>query len=195
SELNGMIEARDRGERVDFDGFMERYGDMFPDNPASLEELLEGMARRMAAMSNLMASLPPEQRQELSQLAQQVLGDMDLAFQADRLASHLSDLFPQTPRGARKLGERALVRVFERLKRDRESVHETREIGGQAEPTGGTRPWNFGDAGQIAVQRTVFNAVVRGGSGTAVTIVPEDFELVEAEKRTQTATALLLDLS
>src|SRR5205085_11283261 len=99
SELNGMIEARDRGERVDFDGFMERYGDMFPDNPASLEELLEGMARRMAAMSNLMASLPPEQRQELSQLAQQVLGDMDLAFQADRLASHLSDLFPQMPWG------------------------------------------------------------------------------------------------
>jgi uncharacterized protein with von Willebrand factor type A (vWA) domain len=286
SDLNDMIEARDRGEEIDFDGFMERYGDMFPDNPRSLEELLDGMARRMAAMSNLMASLSPDQRRELSELAQQLLGDMDLAFQADRLASNLSQLFPQmgwgepqlsggedaqplsstvdalermhdyedldrslrgdyagaslddideeslrrtlgepavqdlrrlksieraleeaglvarkggrlevTPRGARKLGERALVRVFERLKRDRESVHETREVGGQAEPTGATRPWNFGDSGQIAVQRTVFNAVVRGGAGSAVRLEPDDFELIEAERRTETATALLLDLS
>jgi uncharacterized protein with von Willebrand factor type A (vWA) domain len=286
SDLNDMIEARDRGEEIDFDGFMERYGDMFPDNPRSLEELLDGMARRMAAMSNLMASLSPDQRRELSELAQQLLGDMDLAFQADRLASNLSQLFPQmgwgepqlgagedaqplsstvdalermhdyedldrslrgdyagaslddideeslrrtlgepaaqdlrrlksieraleeaglvarkggrlevTPRGARKLGERALVRVFERLKRDRESVHETREVGGQAEPTGATRPWNFGDSGQIAVQRTVFNAVVRGGAGAEVSLEPDDFELIEAERRTETATALLLDLS
>ena len=70
-----------------------------------------------------------------------------------------------TPRGARKLGERALVRVFEQLRRDREGAHEAREAGGLAEPTGATRPWRFGDAGQIAVQRSVFNAVVRGGPG------------------------------
>jgi uncharacterized protein with von Willebrand factor type A (vWA) domain len=102
-----------------------------------------------------------------------------------------------TPRGARKLGERALVRVFERLRRDREGVHEARDPGGLAEPTGGTRPWSFGDSGQIAVQRTVFNAVVRGGAGGggAIPVRPDDFELVEAEQRTETATALLLDLS
>src|SRR5205085_5842628 len=123
------------------------------------------------------------------------LKSIERALEEAGLVARKGGRLEVTPRGARKLGERALVRVFERLKRDRESVHETREIGGQAEPTGGTRPWNFGDAGQIAVQRTVFNAVVRGGSGTAVTLVPEDFELVEAEKRTQTATALLLDLS
>ena len=48
------------------------------------------------------------------------------------------------------------------LKRDREGTHEARDPGGLAEPTGATRPWRFGDPGQIAVQRTVFNAVVRG---------------------------------
>ncbi|MDP9327178.1 MAG: hypothetical protein M3P10_03105, partial [Actinomycetota bacterium] len=66
-----------------------------------------------------------------------------------------------------------------------------------AEPTGATRPWRVGDTGQIAVQRSVFNAVRRGGvsDDARVRLTPEDFELVEAEQRTETATALLLDLS
>src|SRR6266511_4033825 len=33
AELNQMIERRDRGEDDDFDGFMQRDGDMVPDNP------------------------------------------------------------------------------------------------------------------------------------------------------------------
>ena len=49
--------------------------------------------------------------------------------------------------------------------------------------------------GQIAVQRTVFNAVVRSKPGEPVRLQPDDFELVEAEQRTEAATALLLDLS
>lgn len=286
AELNDMIERRERGEPYDFEGFMRRYGDLFPDDSATLEELLDGMARRMAALSRLMASLSPAQREELRALAEQVMQDLDLAFEVDRLGANLASMFPDlpwddpapaegegamplsatvdamerlhdfeelerstrqdypgaaladvdedavrralgedavrdvrrlkqveraleeaglltrrdgrlevTPKGARKMGERALVKVFERLRRDREGTHEAREAGGEAEPTGATRPWRFGDAGQIAVQRTVFNAVLRGGAGQGVRLSPEDFELVEAEQRTETATALLLDLS
>ena len=33
AELNQMIEQRARGEEYDFDGFMERYGDLFPERP------------------------------------------------------------------------------------------------------------------------------------------------------------------
>jgi uncharacterized protein with von Willebrand factor type A (vWA) domain len=286
AELNDMIERRDRGEPYDFDGFMDRYGDFFPERPRTLDELLEQMARRMAAMSRLLASMSAEQRAELQALAEQVMQDMDLAFEVDRLGSNLASIFPEmpwgepalaggedavplsatvdamerlhdyeeldrslrgdyagasiddvdeealretlgedavrdlrrlkqverlleeagllsrrdgrldvTPKGARKLGERALVRVFEELRRDREGTHDARDTGGLAEPTGATRPWRFGDAGQIAVQRSVFNAVVRGEPGQAVRLRPDDFELVEAEQRTETATALLLDLS
>ena len=287
SGLNGLIEKRERGELTpeDFSSFMERYGDFFPDDPKTLDELLENMARRMAAMSSLLGSMSLEQRAELQALAEQVMGDMDLAFELDRLGANLASMFPQmpwgepamgegegnqplsatvdamerlhefedldramqadyagasledvdedalrrrlgeeavgdlrrlkeieraleraglvqrrngrlevSPRGARKMGERALVRVFERLKRDREGTHEARDPGGLAEPTGATRPWQFGDTGQIAVQRTVFNAVVRGG-GAELALRSDDFELVEAEQRTETATALLLDLS
>jgi len=286
AELNDMIERRDRGEPYDFDGFMQRYGDFFPDHPGTLEELLDQMARRMAALSRLLASMSPEQRAELRALSEQVMQDMDLAFEVSRLGANLSEMFPEmpwgeptlaagedpmpfsaavdamerlhdfedldrsmradyagasiddvdedavrrtlgedavrdvrrlkeiertleqaglvmrregrldvTPRGARKLGERALVKVFEELRRDREGTHEAHDVGGQAEPTGATRPWRFGDTGQIAVQRSVFNAVVRSGPGAVVRLHPDDFELVEAEQRTETATALLLDLS
>ncbi len=288
AELNDLIEKRDRGEAVQegFEAFMARYGDLFPDRPKTLDELLENMARRMAALSRLMASLGAEQRAELQALAEQVLQDMDLAFEVDRLGANLAAMFPEmpwgepalaggedtlpfattvdamerlhdyedldrsmrgdyagasledideealrrtlgeeavrdvrrlkqveraleqaglvtrrngrleiTPKGARKLGERALVRVFERLRRDREGTHEVREAGGLAEPTGSTRPWQFGDSGQVAVQRTVFNAVVRGGGATPLRLAPSDFELVDAEQRTEAATALLLDLS
>ncbi|HEX2025220.1 MAG TPA: hypothetical protein VHH92_02375, partial [Actinomycetota bacterium] len=85
ADLNAMIEAKERGEHTqeDFDAFMERHGDLFPDRPGTLDELLESLARRMAAMSRLLASLPPDRRRELEELARQVLGDLDLAFEAD----------------------------------------------------------------------------------------------------------------
>ena len=59
AELNAMIERRERGalEPGDFRRFMDAYGDFFPEDPKTLDELLENMARRMAALSSLMASL------------------------------------------------------------------------------------------------------------------------------------------
>ena len=33
AELNQMIEQRNRGEEPDFEGFMDRHGDFFPENP------------------------------------------------------------------------------------------------------------------------------------------------------------------
>src|SRR6266540_1931635 len=51
AELNAMLEADARGEMTQdrFDEFMREYGDFFPDNPQTLEELVDSLARRMAA--------------------------------------------------------------------------------------------------------------------------------------------------
>ena len=68
AELNQMLEQRERGEEPDFDGFMERYGDFFPENPQNLDELLEVMAQRMAAMQAMLNSMTPEQRAQLQGL-------------------------------------------------------------------------------------------------------------------------------
>jgi uncharacterized protein with von Willebrand factor type A (vWA) domain len=94
AELNQMLEARAAGREPDFDGFMERYGDFFPENPRNLDELLEIMARRMAAMQAMMNSMTPEQRQQLQGLSEQLLEDMDLRWQMDQLSSNLQQAFP-----------------------------------------------------------------------------------------------------
>ena len=107
SELNGLLEARARGEDTQpaFEDFMQRYGDLFPEDPRTLDELLEQMARRMAAMSRLLASLSPEQREELQGLVDQVMQDMDLAFEMDRLGANLQGMFPDAGWGEGEWGE------------------------------------------------------------------------------------------
>ena len=57
--LNQMLEADARGEHTqqDFDQFMEQFGDMFPDGPANLDELVDALVRRMSAAQRLLDSL------------------------------------------------------------------------------------------------------------------------------------------
>ncbi len=100
SDLNQMLEAHQRGDEVDFDGFMDKYGDFFPENPSSVEELLEIMAKRMAAMQAMLNSMTPEQRQQLMELSNQLMDDMDLQFQAQQLSQNLQQMFPQAGWGS-----------------------------------------------------------------------------------------------
>jgi len=94
SALNDMIEQRARGEEPDFQKFMEEFGDFFPENPETLDELLESLAQRMAAMQAMLNSMTPEQRAQLQDLANQLLEDMDLNFEASRLGQNLQQMFP-----------------------------------------------------------------------------------------------------
>ena len=101
AELNSMLEARSEGREPDFEGFMERFGDMFPENPQDLDELLEALARRMAATQALMNSLSPEQRAELAALSEQIMSDLGLNFEMSRLADNLRQMFPDAGWSAR----------------------------------------------------------------------------------------------
>jgi uncharacterized protein with von Willebrand factor type A (vWA) domain len=95
--LNRMLEQRDAGEPLDpsFEQFMEQFGQFFPGNPQTLDELLEQLAEQMAAMQSLLNSMTPEQRAQLQGLANQLLEDLDLRWQVDRLANNLRSAFPQ----------------------------------------------------------------------------------------------------
>jgi uncharacterized protein with von Willebrand factor type A (vWA) domain len=98
ADLNDMLEKRQQGvpdDELGFDEFMQKYGDFFPENPNNLDELLEAMARRMAAMQAMLNSMTPEQRAQLQQLSDQLLDDMDLRWQLDQLGGNLRQMFPQ----------------------------------------------------------------------------------------------------
>lgn len=68
------------------------------------------------------------------------------------------------------------------------------DTGHTGEPTGATRPYQFGDTQPWDTTRTLTNALVRTG-GASISISPEDIEVVETEARTRNAVALLVDTS
>ena len=97
SELNRLVERRDSGEDVqpDFEQFMAEFGDLVPGNPANLEELLESLARQLAAARELLDSLTPEQRAKLAELSEALLEDeLDLRMELERLAASLASASP-----------------------------------------------------------------------------------------------------
>ncbi len=286
AELNEMLRQREAGEEPDFQGFMDRYGDMFPGNPQSLDELLEQMAQSMAAMQRLLNSMSPEQRQQLQQLAESLLDDMDLRWQVDELARNLQNAFPQmgwgqsmpfrgdeplplnsmtgmleqigdidtlenmlrnatdpsklaevdpdqiadllgddaadslrelqklaktledaglieqregryelTPKGIRRIGQRALGDLFRKLVQDRAGKHEIERSGAGHERSNDHKPYEFGDPFHLDVGETIRNAIWRTGGGVPVRLSPEDFEIEVTEQISRSATVLMLDVS
>ncbi|MEU8361995.1 hypothetical protein AB0C27_38840 [Nonomuraea sp. NPDC048882] len=91
SDLNDMLDRDSRGEHTqdDFDDFMSKYGDLFPEKPRTLDELVDILARRAAATQRMLASMTPRQREELGNLINQTLDQAGLADQMRRLGEAL----------------------------------------------------------------------------------------------------------
>jgi uncharacterized protein with von Willebrand factor type A (vWA) domain len=95
-DLNDLLEKHRLGEDTqdDFDRFMQKHGDFFPENPQNIDELLDSLAQRSAAAQRMLNSMSPEQRQELMELSQQAFGSPQLSEALDRLDSNLQALRP-----------------------------------------------------------------------------------------------------
>ncbi len=102
ADLNQMLEADARGEhtQADFDSFMDRYGEMFPENPRDLEELVDSLVRRATAAQRLLGSLTDGQRDELAALMEQTLQDAGLAAEMSRLSDALRARRPEMDQAA-----------------------------------------------------------------------------------------------
>lgn len=124
ADLNGLLAAHARGEDTTdrFRAFMDEHGELFPENPQSVDELVDALARRQAAADRLMASLSPEQREQLAQLMSDALADPDLASEMAQLSDNLRALRPGLGRdpvamrpGGRPLGYSDAVAAVEEL--------------------------------------------------------------------------------
>ena len=95
-DLNALLDKHRRGEdtKADFQEFMARHGDYFPENPQSVEELIDALAKRAAAAQRLLQSMSPEQREELMRLSAQAFGSPELMAQLDQLDDSLRALRP-----------------------------------------------------------------------------------------------------
>ena len=95
-DLNNLLDKHSRGEDTpqDFQDFMDKHGEFFPENPRNVEELLDSLAKRAAAAQRFRNSLSQEQRDELDALAQQAFGSPSLMQALNRLDSHLQAARP-----------------------------------------------------------------------------------------------------
>ena len=100
-----------------------------------------------------------------------------------------------TPRGTRRIGQRALVELYAQLKAGSFGKHETHATGHGGERTDDAKPYEFGDPFHLDIRRTIMNSIEREGPGAPVRLRPEDFEVARSERVTQTATVIMLDLS
>jgi uncharacterized protein with von Willebrand factor type A (vWA) domain len=96
ADLNELLEKHAAGEdtQQDFDEFMAKHGDFFPENPQNVDELIDAMAQRSAAAQRMLNSMSAEQREELMRLSAQAFGSPQLLQQLARMDANLQALRP-----------------------------------------------------------------------------------------------------
>ena len=176
----GMGEATDAAAQLrdldELEGFLRSAN-----SPAALSEVdLDKVARSLG--EDAAKSLD-----RLSKLAKQL--------QEAGLIDQREGRFELTAKGTRRIGQQALSDLFGQLTKDRVGNHATTWTGTGHDREETTKPYEFGDPFNLDLSRTVHNAVRRAGSGVPVQLHPDDFEVVETEALTRSATVLLLDLS
>ena len=100
-----------------------------------------------------------------------------------------------TARGIRKIGQKALQDIFNKLKRDAFGRHISPFRGVGGERTDESKVYQFGDPFLLDLEKTLMNAVHRRGTGTPVGLEKDDFEVYRTEFTTQSSTVLLIDMS
>jgi uncharacterized protein with von Willebrand factor type A (vWA) domain len=167
-------------ELADLDQLDELLGQDYPG--ASLDDIDEEMIERALG------------RNAVEDMAQ--LRRIERELREQGYVQRGGDGLKLTPRALRRLGSTALRRVFDLVESRGRGGHDVRDAGAAGEVTGGSREWRFGDEQPLDVVRTVRNAVHRTtAAGTDLHLGAEDFEIVETERRSSAAVALLVDMS
>lgn len=197
--LVGELDANLRGIRPDLDWTgsetIDGEGDM------SLGDATRAMRDlgRLDQLADAMSAARPEI--DLDEVADllgkdaatnaKMLRDLEKALKNSGLLNKgESGTLQLSPKAMRMLGKELLGDAATSLRGQRDS----RDTGHLGEPTGATRPYQFGDTQPWDTTRTLTNALVRTG-GASISISPEDIEVVETEARTRNAVALLVDTS
>jgi uncharacterized protein with von Willebrand factor type A (vWA) domain len=199
ANLQQMFPQMNWGQQYDFSGR----------DPLNFAEAAEMMAELgdIDQLENLLrgASAPGALAEVDLDRARELLGDeaADSLERMSELARMLEDAglienregrFELTPAGIRRVGQNALAELFAKLDDDRMAEHELERSGVGHEREYATKPYEFGDPFNLNIERTVRNAVRRGG-GTPVRLTPEDFEVERTEQQVRVSTVLMLDLS
>lgn len=99
-DLNQLLSDHRAGEATqeDYEKFIDKHREFFPNSPETLDEFIDELARQSAAMDRMLASMTPEQREELSAAMQQAYSEMGLSDEMAELSENLKALRPEFSR-------------------------------------------------------------------------------------------------
>jgi uncharacterized protein with von Willebrand factor type A (vWA) domain len=95
-DLNSLLEERLEGRepsQEQVDEFLSKHGGFFP-GARTLDDIVQQLTERMAAMASLLRSMTPQQRAELQSMMDALLRDDRLRWDLARLASNMDQLMP-----------------------------------------------------------------------------------------------------
>ncbi len=223
-ELWNAMQAvmNDPGVQEQMQRLSENLAQMMPDNPYAQQYQFRGgeelsLAEAMRLMERLQEMEEVEDQlrgitdwRDLQNLDDQKLRDLlGDQFRQDiqqlrELTKMLEDAgyirknrggYEMTPRGIRKIGQKALNDIFQQLKQDRIGQHEMDRGGFGIERIDESKRYEFGDPFLLDLPQTLRNSVYREGPGSPLSLTPDDFEVYRTEMTTQTSTVLMVDMS
>jgi uncharacterized protein with von Willebrand factor type A (vWA) domain len=100
-----------------------------------------------------------------------------------------------SPKGMRRIGDKALREIFQMLNKNRWGNHQTSLRGLQGEPLEETKKYEYGDPMNVDISETLLNAIEGGKKGVPLSLGPDDFAVHRQEFSTRTETVLLIDVS
>ena len=183
-------------EELDMQAAMSLMGDM-----QQLDELERALERVQYGGNiedidpDLLEELMGEEAREILEQLKQLLELLEEAGYLEKKGNS----YELTPRGNRRIGEKALAEIYSNLKRQNFGKHNVPETGRYGDRADDTKAYEFGDPFHLNLKDTISNAILRtapeGGPQVPVKLIPDDFEVYRSETLTQTATVVMLDLS
>ena len=183
-------------EELDMQAAMSLMGDM-----QQLDELERALERVQYGGNiedidpDLLEELMGEEAREILEQLKQLLELLEEAGYLEKKGNS----YELTPRGNRRIGEKALAEIYSNLKRQNFGKHNVPETGRYGDRADDTKAYEFGDPFHLNLKDTISNAILRtapeGGPQVPVKLTPDDFEVYRSETLTQTATVVMLDLS
>ena len=167
-----------------------RHADTSPDDTQSLPGNAE-----------LFQALAPQQQEELPgsaadtlQRTEQQVQQLEVFLHQAGLVRRTADGLRLTPQGARQIGAKALRDIFHTGRRGGRGHHTATRHGRPGPLTGETKAYEFGDAFDVHLERTLLHALLRHPH-LPLHLHPQDFEVYRREPLTHSATVIMLDMS
>ena len=157
--------------------------------PQSADELFDQLSEYLLDHGEQILDNLPDWEEENPDL-------VDMLVKRGYVEKDTDGKFLVTPKGIRRVENRALEGLFDIARKDKLGKHETEFRGAGQTIHEESKPYEYGDpVSNLNMHETLKNALHRQGGGSPVRIGEEDLVVHDTEYQTACATVVLLDMS